>query len=222
MKHCRPCLVVALTILGLSLSTCGLAKSWPEQKGKVLEAGSRAPITGAIIVARWKGTRSILVDSQTDCYHVETATTNERGEYVIPAWNEGVKASMIYGDKYVSVTSYKAGYVRSQEYYKTQSQKQNIDLLERFKGTAGERLEYLMHLSGLASCYGTDEKPLFPMQKALYQEARGLAVAPQGQDSVQWIRHRAALVWKKSEAALTDGEIETLIRSDNFLSEQLK
>jgi hypothetical protein len=101
--------------------------------------------------------------------------------------------------------------------------KKNIRFLADFKGTREERIKYLMRLSNLGSCFGaTKEKTLFAFQKALYREAKTLAVTAQDKDSAHWIMRRAVLAWKPSKVLLTDQEIESLIQSDKFLGEQLK
>jgi len=205
----------------LPLTACATE---PQAKpGRVLEAGSNKPIAGAIVIARWKGFMPIFpADGRTLCYHVESAMTDAEGVYRIPAWQGDPQHANLL-DKEIFIDAYKPGYVRSQEYYKQQSYRQGIELMEVFKGAREERLKYLMHMSGIASCdRDGDKNILFAVQKALYQEANRVAVTPQDKDSAQWIRRRAALIWSESRVSLTDSEIEALIRNDIFLSEQLK
>lgn len=61
---------------------------WFEQNDFVLDEDTHQPIKGAIVVARWVGTISALVDSQTTCYHVESTTTDAQGRYQLPAWTK--------------------------------------------------------------------------------------------------------------------------------------
>lgn len=217
MKFLR---TILLMFTLLPLTACGLSSEPIE--GRILEAGTKKPLVGAIVVVRWEGTYSQIAESKTSCYHVETATTDGEGRYKIPGWWQMPKGPF-FSPGAKDITAYKPGYAEHWPagYDRTEDYKKNIRILEPFKGTSGERLKYLMHLSGLASCYGAkDEKALFPLQKALFDEAKGLK--PQDRDGIQWIKHNAALVWKKSETALTDSEIEILIQSDNFLRVQLK
>ena len=48
-----------------------------EESGLVLEEGTDTTIEGAIVIARREGWISQLVDSQSVCYHVETANTDK-------------------------------------------------------------------------------------------------------------------------------------------------
>ena len=64
-----------------SLASCsiGTPRHWSEQTGTVLEEGTDTTIEGAIVIARREGWISQLVDSQSVCYHVETANTDKSG-----------------------------------------------------------------------------------------------------------------------------------------------
>lgn len=206
----------------LPLTACGVSSKPIE--GQVVDAETKKPIAGAIVIARWRGTYSALVDTHTSCYHVETATTDKDGYYKIPGWWEMPKGPFFSEDSMV-LDAYKPGYEKYWPvgYDRTEDFKNNVLYLMPFKGTKEERLKYLMHMSGLAECYAVgDAKVLFPIQKALYQEANGIASTAQDQDAVQWIRRKAVLSWKRSEVALTDSEVDALIRNDPFLKEQLK
>lgn len=217
---------ILLILTLLPLTACGLSSDPIE--GQVLEAGTKKPLAGAIVVIRWEGTSSQIAESKTVCYHVETATTDAQGNYRTPAWRKFKLTGEFMGLGFTpgakDITAYKPGYSEHWPagYDRTEDYKKNVRYLEPFKGTGDERLKYLMNLSYGADCYGANEKPLFALQKALYQEAKRLAVTPQDQDGVQRIKHRAAGVWNRSEIYQTDSEIETLIRNDKFLSEQLK
>lgn len=135
--------------------------------GRVLEAGSQAPIAGAIVIGRWKETWSSVADSQTVCVHVESTTSDAEGRFVLPEWRGRVPTI---------IDSFKPGYVRSAEYYKTQSYKQGVDLLEPFKGTREERLKELERFSGMQCGQAVDYAPkLAPLYRAIYAEAKALA-----------------------------------------------
>lgn len=212
--------LIFVFLMALPLSACSLSSELIE--GRVLEEGVDKPIPDAIVVVRWIGrttSGSMFVEARDVCYHVEMAATDEKGRYQTKGWSQEQHKDYTLKFDHMRVDAYKRGYGLSQAIPRND---ENV-YLAPFKGTREERLKYLMNLSGLASCYGAkDEKALFPIQKALYLEARGLAVTSRDQDGVQWIKHNAVLVWKKSEVVLTDSEIEALIRSDSFLSEQLK
>lgn len=157
-------LVVSLAGLAACVSA---GKVWPEQTSIVLDEDTREPIEGAIVVARWIGTISQLVDSQTTCYHVESTTTDSQGRYRIPAW---AKMPGKVGHNEVQYTAYKAGYVHTRTDRATGDQ-----YLRRDKRGAKERLEYLDRAA--VFCPDADEsmRKLLPLYKALYAEASNLA-----------------------------------------------
>ena len=152
----------------ITLTACVSAgKVWPEQSGIVLDGDTRQPIEGAIVVARWIGTLSLLVDSQTTCYHVESGTTDAQGRYRIPAW---AKMPGKVGHNEVQFTAYKAGYVHTRTDRVTGDQ-----YLRRDERGVKERLEYLDHTA--VFCPDADEsmQKLLPLYKAMYAEANSLA-----------------------------------------------
>ena len=171
--------IVAVMLALLPLTACGLSGGPIE--GQVLEAGTNKPIAGAIVIMRWEGTYDQIVESKTACYHVETATTDAQGRYTIPAWHEMTKGPFFNASpEGFREDAYKPGYVRSDAYFKKQTYRQNIDLLEPFKGARGRRLEYLQSLSG-KECGSRDAYAgkLMPLYRALYEEARSIAVTPE-------------------------------------------
>ncbi len=104
--------------------------------GRVLEAGSNNPLAGVIVIALWEGWQTMGgADSQTQCYHVDTATTDAQGVYRI---KEGPFS--LLRDKHVTLNVYKPGYIRSPEYFKQESYRRGIELMKIFKGSSEERL----------------------------------------------------------------------------------
>ena len=164
--------IFLLSFLLLPLSACGLSGGPIE--GRVLEVGTNKPIPGAIVVVRWTGSMFAFVESQTKCVHVETATTDAEGYYKVAFW-VGTFPGWIQ-DLRPDATAYKVGYMRSPEYFKQQSYRKNVELMEPFKGLSGERLEYLARLHGSTGCGAQNgsEKNRLLLLKALYEEARSL------------------------------------------------
>lgn len=140
-------------------------KVWPEQSGIVLDGDTRQPIEGAVVVARWIGTLSLLVDSQTTCYHVESATTDAQGRYRIPAW---AKMPGKVGHNEVQYTAYKLGYVHTRTDRATGDQ-----ILRRDKRGVKERLEYMRRISSDGFCGPERNRrdQTLAFYESLYQEA---------------------------------------------------
>ena len=169
----RLTLIFLLSFLLVPLTACGLTGGPLE--GKVLEAGTNKPIPGAIVVVRWTGSLFAFAESQTKCVHVETATTDAQGHYKIALW-VGTFPGLIQ-DLRPDVTAYKTGYVRSPEYFKQQSYRKNVELLEVFKGASGERLKQLRQMNSATGCGAAGESKMNQklFAKALYEEALTIA-----------------------------------------------
>jgi hypothetical protein len=174
----RTPLTLVLCILLLPLTAC--ATEPPAKVGRVLEAGTNKPIAGAIVLARWKGFMPAPGHGSTLCYHVESTVTNAEGVYRISAWHEDLQHAILQ-DKTIYIDAYKSGYVRSPEFYKQQSYRQGIELMEGFKGTREERLKYLERLEqSIRVCRSPEagERNLLPFYRALHAEADSIALTP--------------------------------------------
>lgn len=166
-----------MLIAAIALPTTGCAYSGGPVEGRVLEEGTDKPIPGAIVVARWQGTAFSFVESPTVCIHVETATTDKEGRYRIPFWHASAKPSGAHGIEPI-VTAYKAGYQWPTRLPKSLSG--GDQYLRTFTGSREERLNYLRSLSG-QECGSRNDyvKKLIPLYRALYEEARTIAVTPE-------------------------------------------
>ena len=166
----------------LPLTACALSGKAIE--GKVVEQGTHKPIPNAIVIARWHGTVSALVDAQTVCVHVESATTDAQGNYRLLPWRKSSTMGPVF-DVQPIVTAHKPGYRLAEEYPETTPR------LVPFTGTRGERLKYLLWVLGTTSCGAQDEseKNLISLRKALYEEALKLAQTKEDQKTVEAIRY---------------------------------
>lgn len=167
-------LIAALAWVAVALSTgCALAppREVPPQTGRVLDEETQQPIEGAIVVLRWQGVGTkAFVDTETVCYHVESAVTDVDGRYATAPWTEESR----YRDlsmKSILVSTYRAGYrqVRMNEGI-------SALYLKRDKRRAKERLEYLLVLSSSVSCGSSDGRPdkLLTLYDSMYREATSI------------------------------------------------
>lgn len=160
--------------------------------GRVLDVATNKPLAGVIVIASWDGFQSMgIADGQTQCYHVDTTTTNEQGAYHF----KEAPLSLLQ-DKHVTLQVYKPGYIRSPEYFKRESYRQGIELMEVFKGGAGDRLKYLSSLSESTRCAaaGDSIKNLRAFKKALYAEANGIASSHAEKEIVEGLHFQADIV----------------------------
>ncbi len=79
-------IVIVVSAWVLSACSIGGARHWEAREGVVLDATTHNPIEGAIIVARWEGWISALVETSSVCYHVETAKSDTEGRFRISKW----------------------------------------------------------------------------------------------------------------------------------------
>ena len=151
-------------------------------EGRVVEEGSRKPIEGVIVVVKWEGYISALVDSQRVCVYVQTTTTDKNGYYKFPAWKKSSEIGPVQKIK-PDITVYKTGYQwpdkilgKYNEYYLTPA-----------KGTSSERLEYLNKVKRNTVCgaAGKSKENLLVLRKALYNEAQNLTKVPKDQKVVE-------------------------------------
>lgn len=149
-------------------------------EGRVVEEESRKPIEGVIVVVKWEGYISALVDSQRVCVYVQTTITDKNGYYKFPAWKKSSEIGPVQKIK-PDITVYKIGYQwpdkilgKHNEYYLTPA-----------KGTSGERLEYLSRITVSCSHEKEIEVNLLPLYKAVYKEAKNIAVTKTDKDTVE-------------------------------------
>jgi hypothetical protein len=171
----RMLLPFVVVMLLAPLTACALSGKAIE--GQVLEEGTNKPIPDAIVVARWQGTYSAIAETRTVCYHVETATTDAAGRFRTPAWSARTKGPF-FSPETVIITAYKPGYEAylPSGYGRTEAYRKNIRYLKPYTGTREERLAYLSRIAVSCSDKKEIEINLLPLYKALYEEAKGLAV----------------------------------------------
>ncbi len=90
-------LIVVVFFWAMLLAGCG--KAGLPFSGQVIDAETGKPIEGVFVLAFWKGEVG-LFDAQSICYHVETAVSDDEGQFHIPGWMGdglfGVMNSYIY------------------------------------------------------------------------------------------------------------------------------
>lgn len=163
--------VVLAWLMAATLAGCALAppREVPAQTGRVLDEETRLPIEGAIVVFRWQGTGTkAFVDTQTVCYHVESAVTDAEGRYVTAPWKEESR----YRDlsmKRVLDTAYKAGYVHTRT-----DRAAGVHYLKLEIKSDGENFEYAKRVSSASGCpaAGESEINLLPLRRALLEQAK--------------------------------------------------
>lgn len=156
--------------------------------GQVLDAETGRPIAGAHVAYLWESTINPSGftghSARTICYHAAAAVTDEDGRFEIPAWRKWSTYDVDNRDP--NGLLYAPNYVPTQLVLIEGKIKPPIErlneryVLKPFAGTVDERMNMLFWgLANRACEYGGDsQKTLFPMLRAIYQEARLVARSP--------------------------------------------
>lgn len=208
-------------LLLLPLTACGGGKLPPPGtpvEGKILDSGTKQPIPGAIVVVRWQGSYSQLVETKTVCYHVETATTDAEGKYRTPAWTpEDLGPNFTPGPQLID--AYKAGYERDWPpgFDRSEEFRKNIYFLKTFKGATWERLRYLERTLDATRCGSQNESEnnLHAMYYAMYEEAKNMVVSKDDAEIVDTLRYWAFFVLLDKNKPMTRDEKGRLINVES-------
>jgi hypothetical protein len=151
--------------------------------GRVVEESSGKPIPDAIVLAYWKGFLPGWGHGKSVCYHVLSTTTNNAGTFHFPPWRERVEDwRKRIKDKETYIIAYKSGYEWSQLF-----SHDGITYLRPFGGSRGARMEYLRRVLRATDCAsaGISAKNLHLLYRALYEDAKKIAVTKKDKEFVQ-------------------------------------
>lgn len=206
--------LVLLWLAILFLTACVLSSC--AVSGKVVEDGTNKPIAGAFVAALWEGIVSVPGHAHQVCVHIEGAITDANGKYKFDRWSKS--SSGFVSDLEPDVTSYKAGYGWPDH----TSQKREVELLTPFRGTKEDRLKFLLRVVSATRCAsaGSSSKNIYPMYKAIYEEAKSIAVTAEDWQTVDILREEAARAAVRPDGHLTSGEMNQ--RMTEFLKDNLK
>ncbi len=206
MKPLHKTLFPLLTaLLLLPLVACALSGSAIE--GKVVEQGTDKPMAGAIVVARWHGTVTALVDAQTVCVHVESTTTDDQGRFHFPRWYQA--SNPLAFNVQPTVTAYKAG-------YQAEAYEEKIHHLKPFAGTREERLKKIAGAAVTCGSAGDSKKNLLPLYRKLYADALPLVVTKEDKKIINGLLYQIDLI----ELPYKEAEKKNVERSEALRHEQ--
>jgi hypothetical protein len=158
--------------------------------GQVLDAVSRQPIAGALVVAKWGRAEGFVTDNVHVCRHVATASTDAQGRYHLDPWQPGNGVSQGPFDSRfnVALDAYKPGMADARHgVIKIDEMTSTIEL-SAWSGTHEQRMDWLRATlsSSELSCGGADdsENALGEAREAIYQEAKSIATNDAGDQQV--------------------------------------
>lgn len=196
--------LVFLSLLSISLASCaiGLPRHWPEKTSRVLDVHTKKPIKDVYLIVKWKGYGG-WVGVRTICYHVESAKTNKKGEFIIPEFSESFTNGSLTS-RHVSIYLYAPNYIES-EYKKKSYYKHNDYLVEKFIGNRKERFSYIGNMARRLSCNDSSKssRNAYVIYKAIYEEAKLLAITKEEKKKVKWLKFIAAASFDENIYKLT-------------------
>lgn len=158
-------------------------------RGVITDAETGEPIEGAIVAATWVGVVSMIVDSQTRCYWVESTITGKNGEYEFSRWWNTKRWVPLF-DRRIDVMSYKSGY-----HYGDNPRVDVFDIsMQKNTDPYDKRFAELKRLVSAGSCQGSrnGEQPLYTFYKAMADDAAQYAMTYEERKDVRWFREIAA------------------------------
>ena len=170
--------------------------------GQVVDADTGQPIAGAHVAYLWESTINPSGftghSARTICYHAAATVTDAQGRFEIPAWRKW--STYDVDDRDPNGLLYAPNYVPQQLVLFEGKIKPPVErvneryLMKTFSGTAAERLDSIWAGIGNRGCmYGGDsQKSLYPIQKALYEEARSMAATDDQRRRVHFFALMAA------------------------------
>lgn len=184
--------LVALSVATV-LAGCSVGGVYPPKSGQVLDWGTKEPIPDTIVVATWHGGVPAVVEQQHRCYHVESATTDERGRFRIPFHAEGPKLLI---DTYRQYSAYKAGYrvaIDERRRHRSNYDRDGVLYLERDLRSRKTRLEQLLPLFDSYRCpdAGGSKRNFHALYLEFAKTAELLAETKEGLELAKGFRKRA-------------------------------
>jgi hypothetical protein len=162
--------------------------------GQVVDADTGQAISGVHVAFVWEST--IIPsgftghNSRTICYHAAATTTDANGHFQIEPWRKWSTYNVDVSDPIALV--YARGYTPRQIVLQEgpiEPPRERISeryALKRFAGSVDERLDAMWGGIANRGCTygGESQKSLYPMLKAIYEEARQIAASPEHRRTV--------------------------------------
>lgn len=183
---------LAASLVALAISATAASGLFPHQlygkriAGEIVDEDTGKPIAGAHVAFVWdapiNASGFTAHNSRDICYHAAATVTDERGRFTIAPWKEwstfDVEAldptALVYAPRYTP----RQIPLREGDFAPPKERPSERYALRRFSGTVDERLDAMWWGVANHSCSygGESQKSLFPMLKAMYDEAKRIAV----------------------------------------------
>jgi hypothetical protein len=225
---------VAATLVALAMPATATCTLFPHPlygeriSGQVVDGETGKAIAGAHAAFVWdspiKPSGFTGHNARDICYHAAATVTDEQGRFTIPSWKEWSRfdvdahdpTALIYAPRYtarqipLAEGDLRPPEVRPNERY----------ALRPFTGSVDQRLEVMWWGVANHGCSygGESQKSLFPMLKAMYEEARRIAVTEEQRKNAYGFSVMAA----RSALAPNPTGPANVSEIDQFIKERLQ
>jgi ankyrin repeat protein len=178
-------------------------------KGQLLEQGDK-PVADAWIVATREECFG-LGHCSTACVEVKVTRTDEQGRYSVGSFFRGRTSYSFYAYK----PGYRLDFVRSGELYLVRDERDYRS--EKMEAVAA-RIASLAHVAHEVSCFAAPQEQkqaLIPFYRALFQEARSLARAPEQHEVARRICRE--MFWTQKRPDTSTSESQEQMQQTRFL-----
>ena len=139
--------------------------------GRVIDEETGKPLAGVYVMAMWHASGFSPVVSKSVCYYFAISKSDEDGKYSLPTFSWNINPFLSDRQRYLEY--YIAGYEDSP------SNMPNVEtrLMQRYKGTAEQRLRKFTNRLGYERCVsqGGRKEKLGPLYKSIYEEGVKIA-----------------------------------------------
>lgn len=177
-KACFSCIIACAAFIGGCDSKT--LDSGPID-GQVVDAVSRKPIAGAVVLAKWGRAEGLVTDNVEVCRHVAIASTDAQGRYHLDRWlpGSGVSHGPLDSSFSVFLDVYKAGMIDARQGVIKGDEMTSTMELVAWRFTHEQRMNWLRTTisSSELSCNGAVDSAdaLMAVRETIYQEAKSIA-----------------------------------------------
>jgi hypothetical protein len=176
VKHCTAALFV---LLG-GLPSAARAYDIGSVDGVIIDAATKQPIAGGIVIARWQHVVSSLAGGSIECDHVDSVVSDAHGRYHINKWRYTTSLwDQLVEPHFVNLDAYKPGMFAVSPGIRHMNKTKAVLELQTSTVTHAQRMAWLHSLtySGELECgYSKDsEETLRAVRELVYGEAKSIA-----------------------------------------------
>jgi hypothetical protein len=176
VKHC----IAAFFILLGGLPSAARAYDIGSIDGVLIDAATKQPIVGGIVIAKWQYVVSSIAGGSIQCDHVDSVVSDARGHYHINKWRYTTSLwDQLVEPRFITLDAYKPGMVAVSPGIRHMNKATAVLELQTSTVTHAQLmawLHFLTYSSELKCGYSKDsEETLRAVREVVYSEAKSIA-----------------------------------------------